>query len=121
MRHWRTNILGSAVAVSRTIVFDGQVVGNIGAWTDADSRERRLGYWIGREFWGQGIASAAVAQFLAFESFRPLTAHVARHNLASIRVLEKSGFVRAGDDAFPLPDETRIEELAYVLGRGASL
>lgn len=113
--HWTTKILGNPDATNRTIVFESRVVGNIGAWTDADTGERLLGYWIGREFWGRGIASAAVSQFIQFESTRPLTARVARHNLGSIRVLEKAGFTRSGEDEFTLTDGTRVEEFIYVL------
>ncbi len=115
MAHWTTNILGHPTNACRTILCNDRVVGNIGAWTDADTRERLLGYWLGREFWGRGIASAAVAQFLQIESTRPLMARVARHNLGSLRVLEKSGFTRAGEDAFTRPDGTRVEEFIHVL------
>ena len=113
--HWTTNILGNPAAVSRTILTGDQVAGNIGAWTDAASNDRCICYWIGREFWGRGIASAAMSQFLRFESTRPLTARVARHNLGSILVLEKSGFARVGEEAFALPNDARIEELIYRL------
>ena len=115
MVHWTTNILGNPANACRTILCDDRVVGNIGAWSDADTRERLLGYWLGREFWGHGIASAAVAQFLQIESTRPLTARVAKHNLGSLRVLEKSGFARAGEDEFTPPEGTRVEEFIYVL------
>jgi RimJ/RimL family protein N-acetyltransferase len=113
--HWTTNILGNPAAVSRTILAGDQVAGNIGAWTDAASHDRLIGYWLGREFWGRGIASAALSQFLRFESTRPLKAHVAKHNLGSIRVLEKAGFARVGEEAFSLPDGARVEELSYLL------
>ncbi|HTH47078.1 MAG TPA: GNAT family N-acetyltransferase [Candidatus Limnocylindria bacterium] len=115
LTHWTTRILGNPDAASRTILFDNQVAGNIGAWTDAGTRRRFLGYWIGREFWGRGIASAAVLQFLQSEPTRPLIAHVVKHNLGSIRVLEKSGFIRTGEEAFTLPDGTPCAELTYVL------
>lgn len=116
MLHWTTRILGNPDAVSRAILCAGQVVGNIGAWTDGETRERLLGYWIGREFWGRGIASAAVALFVQSESTRPLKAHVAEHNLGSIRVLEKNGFARLGEERFTLPDGTATREFIYVLG-----
>src|SRR4051812_19358896 len=58
--HWTNNILGNPAALNRTILAGDQVVGNIGAWTDAASNDRLIGYWIGREFWGQGIASTAM-------------------------------------------------------------
>ena len=113
--HWTTNIIGHPTNASRTILVDDRVAGYICAWTDANTRERLVGYWIGREFWGRGIASAAVAQFLLAESTRPLSARVAKHNLGSIRVLEKSGFIRAGEEPFTLPNGTRLEELIYIL------
>lgn len=114
--HWTTNILGNPAALNRTILAGDQVAGNIGAWTDAASHDRFIGYWLGREFWGRGIASAALSQFLRFEATRPLKAHVAQHNLGSIRVLEKAGFARVGEEAFPLPDGARLVELSYLLG-----
>ena len=113
--HWTTNILGNPAAVSRTILAGDQVAGNIGAWTDKASYNRLLCYWIGREFWGRGIATAAMSQFLRFESTRPLSARVAKHNLGSIRVLEKAGFARAGEEAFSLPGGDGIEEFIYFL------
>ena len=112
--HW-TTIIGNPDAANRTILYDDRVVGNVGAWTDAETRKRLLGYWIGREFWGRGIASAAVAQFVQSEPTRPLTARVAKHNLGSIRVLEKNGFSRADEDEFALAGPTLVEELIYVL------
>ena len=70
---------------------------------------------IGREFWGLGIATAAVSLLVKTESRRPLAARVAKHNLGSIRVLEKVGFSRTGEDALTLSNGTRQEEFLYVL------
>ena len=113
--HWTTNILGNPAVVSRTILVGDRVAGNVGAWTDAGSGERLVCYWLGREFWGRGIASAAVLLLLRFESTRPLVAHVAKHNLGSIRVLEKAGFTRGGEEMFSLPGHTPVEEITYRL------
>ena len=77
--------------ITRTIVADGEVVGSIASW-QADG-ERDVGYWIGRAHWGKGIASAALRAFLHVDRTRPLSAHVAEHNVGSRRVLEKCGFV----------------------------
>ncbi|MBP8242640.1 MAG: GNAT family N-acetyltransferase, partial [Thermoflexales bacterium] len=63
------------------------------------SGQREVGYWLGREFWGKGIATRALEAFLAIDTTRPLHAFVVHHNLGSIRVLEKCGFVRAAQDA----------------------
>ena len=113
--HWSTNILGNPAAASHAILFGDRVAGNIGAWTDAGSGERLICYWLGREFWGQGIASAAVSLLLQIESTRPLIARVAKHNLGSVRVLEKAGFTRVSEEVFSLPDHTQIEEVTYRL------
>jgi RimJ/RimL family protein N-acetyltransferase len=80
-------------AIRRTIVADGEVVGSIGVWGED---EREVGYWIDRAAWGKGIASAALATLLAEEQERPVTAHVAEHNVGSMRVLERNGFVETG-------------------------
>ena len=95
MAHW-AKILAEQSNILRTILFDGQVAGNIVSWDQ--SGERKVGYWVGREFWGKGIATQALAAFLEQVTTRPLYAHVAKHNLASIRVLEKCGFVVTSED-----------------------
>ncbi len=94
--HWAANILGNPSAVNQTILVDGQVAGNIGSWPQEDVR--LVGYWIGKEHWGKGIASRALALFLRVERARPLFAHVAKANIGSLRVLQKCGFVVAGED-----------------------
>lgn len=109
MAHW-AKVLANPANLARTIVCEGGVVGQIGAWTDAGSRERSVGYWIGRAHWGRGIASAALVALLAHERVRPLTARVAKHNAGSIRVLQKAGFVLCGEDRFTAADGQLIEE-----------
>jgi len=80
----------TAENVESAVSADHQVAGNIGSWT-ADGK-REVGYWIDRAFWGRGIATAALSAFLRLEPTRPLYAGVAKHNVASIRVLQKCGF-----------------------------
>jgi RimJ/RimL family protein N-acetyltransferase len=96
MAHWTNNVLANETGFVRTIVVDGQVAGNVVSWA-ADGR-RLVGYWVGREFWGRGVATRALAEFLELLTERPLHALVAPHNIASIRVLEKCGFVRIAAD-----------------------
>ncbi len=95
MLHWRTKVLGDVAARKRAIVVDGRVAGNIGSW-DADGK-RLVGYWIGREYWGRGIATAALLEFSCEEPIRPLWAYVAVQNRGSIRVLQKCGFRQSSD------------------------
>ena len=71
---------------------DGQLVGNIGKWMMGDDAE--LMYWIGREHEGNGYATQALALFLDYYTPRPLCAHVVADNTASIRILEKHGFIK---------------------------
>ena len=99
MAHWAKTLANDS-ALTWTVVYDGAVAGNIGCWED-DGR-RFVGYWIGREFWGRGLATQALAELLDEVDARPLHAYVAKGNVASIRVLEKCGFVgvdaHTGDD-----------------------
>lgn len=118
MAHW-AKIMADPACASRAIIYDGHLAGYLGAWTDAETGERLVGYWIGREYWGQGVASAALSQFLGYERTRPLTARVAKHNGASIRVLQKSGFVLGGEERFTGPDGQPVEECLFTLGAAA--
>ncbi len=97
--HW-TKIRTVETNVTRTIVADGEVAGNIGSWVQ--DGEREVGYWIGKPYWGRGIATAALRAFLELVEERPLYGWVAHHNTGSIRALEKVGFVleRHEDDHF---------------------
>jgi len=82
--------------VVRVIVVDGEVAGSIGSW--GDRGEREITYWVGRSYWGRGIATDAVRAFLAVERSRPLHARIAQDNAGSRRVLEKCGFRVVGSD-----------------------
>lgn len=90
MRHWE-GILKNKNVTARTILYKEKVAGHILCWKEG-KYEQRVGYWVGKEFWRRGIASAAVTEFLAQVKIRPLYAEVANHNTASKRVLEKNEF-----------------------------
>lgn len=111
--HWQRVRSGESNAV-KTIVADGQVVGNVLSW-EADGR-RLVGYWLGREYWGKGIATRALALFLEQVKIRPLYAHVVEHNLASRRVLEKCGFAVWRRERVTDPDGSQVEEFVLKLG-----
>lgn len=95
MAHW-TKIMRDESVILRTVLFDEQVAGNVLSFEI--SGEREVGYWLGRDFWGKGIATQALSEFLTLVQIRPLYAHVAKQNLASRRVLEKCGFVIFSED-----------------------
>ena len=89
-RRW-SRLRADETVLNRAIVVDDDVVGTIGSW--GDPGEREVTYWIGRSYWGRGIATEALSAFLAaVERSRPLHAHIASDNVASRRVLEKCGF-----------------------------
>ncbi|MEY2484944.1 MAG: hypothetical protein QOH39_592 [Verrucomicrobiota bacterium] len=95
-QHWQ-KIMADQTLKKQTIVWNGEVAGNVVAFNAADGG-REIGYWIGKKYWGKGIATRAVADFLRYETARPLSAHIAKHNKGSIRVLEKCGFTLVGED-----------------------
>jgi RimJ/RimL family protein N-acetyltransferase len=108
--HW-DRIRADDTVITRTIEADGEVVGTIGSFTVEG--ERDVGYWIGREHWGRGVATAAVRALLKIEPHRPLSARVAAHNVGSQRVLEKCGFRHVGTETA----DDGIEELVYRVAR----
>ena len=118
MAHW-AKIMKNETGLLNTIVADDTVAGNIVYW-EAEG-EANIGYWLGQTHWGKGIASAALAQFLTKIKTRPLYAHVAKHNFASIRVLQKCGFQPAREntgDGEELVMELRSERADTAAGQG---
>jgi RimJ/RimL family protein N-acetyltransferase len=95
LRLRKQQLLGDRTTLESTVLAaDGGVAGHILSWQQ--DGQRFLGYWLGREHWGKGIATAALRLFLQVDQHRPLHAHVALHNVASQRVLEKCGLRRVG-------------------------
>ena len=95
LAHW-AKIRADPGNLLQTIVVDGQTAGNIVSFWMGEDRE--VGYWLGREYWGQGITSEALQLFLQVDLIRPLWARALKSNVASIRVLEKGGFQYTGQD-----------------------
>ncbi|MFA6956303.1 MAG: GNAT family N-acetyltransferase [Thermoanaerobaculia bacterium] len=106
--HWHQNVLSNPRGTARVVLFGNEVAGNVVAWEQHGVL--LLGYWIGREFWGKGVATAAVAQFLKIVTERPIYAHVAVNNLGSIRVLEKNDFRNAGS-----AEDDGVKEYTFIL------
>ncbi len=117
-RRW-SRLRADETVLNRVIVVDGDVAGTIGSW--GDSREREVTYWIGRSYWGKGVATDALDAFLNVDRTRPLHARVASDNVASRRVLEKCGFgVIATERGFAEARSAEIDELVLRLDETAS-
>ena len=114
--HWRSNVLGDETSIARTIEYEGAVAGNVVSWLDGS--KRLVGYWIGKSFWGKGIATAALRAFLDEIPERPLHALVAAHNVGSIRVLEKCGFAVVRHFEGTGGAESDVEEFLMKLPEG---
>jgi len=93
--HW-DKILHSPQNITRTIVADGQVAGHVACYPLEGNLE--VTYWVGREFWGRGVATQALKRMLQLVVDRPIFGRAAADNIGSIRVLEKCGFKIIGKD-----------------------
>lgn len=89
--HW-ARIRADPSVVVRAIVADRSLAGSVLRWRDPSLDAPEISYWLGREFWGRGIATMAVSAFLDVIPDRPLIGRAASTNPASVRVLQKCGF-----------------------------
>ena len=117
-RHW-SRIMADDAIIIRTILYEGQVAGSVLSYLQ--SGEREVSYWLGREYWGKGIATQALAQYLELVNVRPMYARAARDNVASLRVLEKCGFTITGEDrGFANARGEEVEEYTLILKEAES-
>jgi RimJ/RimL family protein N-acetyltransferase len=114
--HWE-RIRANTTGQIKTIVVGNQVVGYVLSYEEEGRLE--VSYWIGKEYWGQGFATRALAIFLTEHiRTRPLYARAAKDNIGSLRVLEKCGFTILGEDSgFANARGTEIEEWILELQR----
>src|ERR687885_200805 len=78
--HWN-RILADETNVNKTVLLDGRVAGHVSSFDQ--SGEREVTYWLGRKYWGRGLATAALRKFLWHDATRPLYARAAKDNLGS--------------------------------------
>ena len=98
----------------QTILVDETIVGSIAKFEMEGDTE--ITYWIDKKFWGKGIATTGLKNFLTIENTRPVFGRVAFDNLGSQKVLEKCGFIKIGTDkGFANARQTEIEEFIYKL------
>jgi len=99
---WLEKVVNALPAINMAIEADGKLVGGIGLILNGDVyiKSAEIGYWLGEQNWGKGIATEAVRQmteyaFYYFDLVR-LYAEVFETNKASMRVLEKNGYYLEG-------------------------
>ena len=84
------------------IEYEGELCGVIGliVQNDVYKKSAELGYWIGEYYWGKGIATKAVELITkyGFEKLQIIRIYssVFENNIASMKVLEKNGFLSEG-------------------------
>tara|TARA_R110002072_G_scaffold299691_1_gene475641 strand:+ start:402 stop:902 length:501 start_codon:yes stop_codon:yes gene_type:complete len=117
--HW-TRLMKSDMILKQSIEADGQLVGHIMSFdmpNEHDSFDREITYWIDHHHWNKGIASKALELFLSTETTRPLFGRAAKDNIASIRSMEKCGFVLIAEErGFANPRGEDIDEVVMRLG-----
>jgi ribosomal-protein-alanine N-acetyltransferase len=107
-------LLDDSTINMQTILFEGIIVGSIAKFERESEAE--ITYWIDRQFWGKGIATTALKNFLIMEESRPIFGRVAFDNLGSQKVLKDCGFVKIGTDSgFANARQAEIEEFIYKL------
>lgn len=110
---WIAQTLAESPPTNFAITVDDELAGSIGITlgTDIYARSAEIGYWLGEEYWGRGLAAEALTAFVpwCFEQFNLLRiwAAVFVDNTGSARVLEKAGFMR----------EARFRQAAFKEGR----
>src|SRR3989442_609498 len=112
-----TRILHDDTIVVKTIVFEGNVVGSVAKFVDKEFGKPEITYWIGKEYWGMGLATQALSKLLRDIRVRPIYGRAAKDNVASIRVMEKCGFTISGyGKGFANARAKEIEEVILELG-----
>lgn len=91
--HWG-ELLNSPDTFVRTIDHEGQPIGSIAAFEDEGARE--IMFWTDKQFWGQGITTEALSQFLKDFPERPVRARVVVDNVGTLKILQSLGFEEVG-------------------------
>ncbi len=123
-RNWLDAVVGLEPETNFAIDIAGEAVGGIGYTMqyDVDRRSAEIGYWLGEEFWGRGIATEALIvvteHAFANHDLCRVFAHVFDWNPASARVLEKAGYAFEGRMRKSVTKEGQtIDQLMYAMIR----
>jgi [ribosomal protein S5]-alanine N-acetyltransferase len=127
-RDWLDAVVDAEPETNFAIAVNGEAVGGIGYTLqyDVDRRSAEIGYWLGEEFWGRGIATEALIvvtkHAFANHDLCRVYAHVFDWNPASARVLEKAGFAFEGRMRKSVTKEGQtIDQLMYAMIREENL
>jgi RimJ/RimL family protein N-acetyltransferase len=111
--HWAWLLADPSITV-RTIVADNRVAGSVLSYVGDIGLE--VSYWLDRDLWGRGVATAALAEFLRLQTERPIRGRAAVDNAASIRVLQKCGFILVSQErSYANARQAQIEEVLMEL------
>jgi 8-oxo-dGTP diphosphatase len=108
---------GYHLAITGTEGKKETLVGVVGLRVDTARRTGRLGYWVGRTFWGHGVATEAAKRLTSWGfanlSLDQITAEVTEGNEASCAVLRRVGFreVGVGEREFFTTGDTHVVSL----------
>jgi RimJ/RimL family protein N-acetyltransferase len=123
-RRWLEMVVDQKPETNFAIAVADEAVGGIGLTVQHDvaRRSAEIGYWLGEEFWGRGIATEALVAVTdhAFSNYDVcrLYAHVFDWNRGSARVLEKAGYVFEGRlKKSVTKDRQTIDQLMYAMIR----
>ncbi|MEM7102833.1 MAG: GNAT family N-acetyltransferase [Bacteroidota bacterium] len=109
-----TGIVNNPEIDMQTILVNGDIAGSVVHFDMMG--ETNVSYWLGREYWGKGIATTALTHFISLTEKRPLTGRVAFDNIGSQKVLENCGFVKIRrEKGFATARKKEIEEFVYEL------
>jgi [ribosomal protein S5]-alanine N-acetyltransferase len=92
---------GRAINFAIRLRTSGALIGSVGLRDiDPEHLQAELGFWIGREWWGNGYAREAAAAVIAFGfegvGLNRIYAHHMDRNPAAGRVLQAAGMQREG-------------------------
>jgi RimJ/RimL family protein N-acetyltransferase len=109
-----TRLLADSTVIMRTILVNNEIAGSVVKYEMEGKAE--ITYWIDKNFWGMGVATKTLEEFLKTENIRPIYGRVAFDNFGSQRVLEKCGFEKIGTEkGFANARDKEIEEFIYKL------
>ncbi|HEX6729006.1 MAG TPA: GNAT family N-acetyltransferase [Pyrinomonadaceae bacterium] len=122
-KSWLESVIGRVPETNFAIAsVDNEAVGGIGfiLQPDVGYRSAEIGYWLGEDHWGRGLATEAVRAItdhaFAHHDICRIYAHVFEWNAASARVLEKVGYVFEGRlKKSVTKDGKTIDQLMYAI------